>query len=132
MITIELNLKEQIKRISLKDEILFNALLSQNDEMIKRLIKSFSPLYKISDAFYDIVNRFVDVTDEGESLYAGLIVRTSFDEFVVLYLEDSIVDEDYLMRLIEEYIHDTGENVNRTVTINKMEIDKDVFLKAMK
>ena len=132
MITIELNLKNQTRKIELQDDVLFNALLSQNDNMIRKLIKMAHPLYKISDAFFDIVNRYVHVTDEGSTLYGGLIVRTGFDEFAVLYLENASLDDDYIVELVEGYLHDTGENISMTVNINKIEIDRLLFLRALK
>lgn len=132
MIKLELNIKEQTRTIELADEILFNALLSQNQKLICKLIKTIHPLYKISDAFFDIVTKRVDINAEGKTLYGGFIVRTSFDNFAVLYLKDTEVDDDYIVSIVDEYLKDTGENVSMTVNINKFEIDKPLFLKAMR
>lgn len=132
MITLELNLKNVIHKIELQDEILFNSLLCQNEKLIKKIIKTVQPLYKINDSSFEIINRFVEVTESGNSLYGGLIVRTAFDEFAVLFLENTFPDDDYIIRIIGNYLHDVGENISRTVTINKIEIDKTLFLKAFK
>lgn len=132
MITIELNLKNEIHRIELQDEILFNSLLSRNKKLIKRMIKTVNPLYKISDTFFDIVNKYVDITESGNSLYGGLIVRTSLAEFAVLYLENTDPDEDYIVEVIGDYLYDLGEKFLETVEINKIEVDKSLFMSAFK
>ena len=103
MITLEMNFKDETRKINLKEEILFNALLSKND-----------------------------IKEDGSTLYGGLIVRTSFDTFAVLYLEDTEVDDDYIIKTIDEFIHDTGENIARTVTVNKIEITHSLFIKVTK
>lgn len=132
MVTIDLNLNSKLKKVSIKDDILFNALLSKNHKLIKKFIKSYNPLYKISDAFFEIVNNFVDFTDKGVSLYAGLIVRTGLCEYAVLYLENSTVDEEYMIKLIDEYINDVGDYRPKEVNINKFEIKRDTFLHTLK
>lgn len=132
MITLEMNFKDETRKINLKEEILFNALLSKNDKLIKKLIKHNHPFYKISGDFYEVVNKYVDIKEDGSTLYGGLIVRTSFDTFAVLYLEDTEVDDDYIIKTIDEFIHDTGENIARTVTVNKIEITHSLFIKVTK
>lgn len=132
MITLELNLKKEKKKIMLKDEMLFNALLSQNTILIKKLIKEKYPPYDINDSYFDIVNRYVEIDETGLALYAGLIVRTSIDEFVVLFLENSNPDDDYIIKIVESYVANAKDGGSKTVVINKIEIDKNLFSKVMR
>ncbi len=132
MIKLELKLNGKSRKVKLPDEILFNSLLSQNTKAIKHLIKIALPLCKISPVFFDIVNKYIDVTEDGHCLYGGLIVRTGLDEFAVLYLENTQPQDDYIIELVEQYLRSSGENLSLTVDINKIEIDKALFLRAMK
>ncbi len=132
MITLELNIKNGVKKVSIKEDVLFNAILSQNPKMIKKLIKSAALCYKVSDAFFTIINNYVDFTDDGISLYPGLIIRTGLDKYAVLYLEGSEIDEEYMIKLIKDYIYDTDTYCNDGISIDKFEIDKKTFLNATK
>lgn len=128
MVTIDLKLNEHLEKVNIKDEILFNAVLCENPKLIKKIIKSIYPLYRISKAFFEIVNTFVDFTNDGDSLYIGLVVRTSLEDYAVLYLEDTQVNEELLIKVIEDYIHDKGDHQPREININKFEIKHKVFL----
>lgn len=128
MITIDLKIGKDLNTVKIKDEILFTALLSKNSVLIKRLIRSIHPFYKISDAFFDIVNTCVDFTDEGISIYTGLIVRTGIDSYAVLYLEGTPLDEEHLIKAIDDYIRDIGDHTPKEINVDKFEISKKVFL----
>ena len=132
MIMLELNMKNHTRKIMLKDEMLFNALLSQNTTLIKKLIKCKYPSYKIDETQFDVVNRYVEVAENGTALYAGLIIRTSLDEFVVLFLKESDPDDDYIVQILDEYTKDLDEKISDAITINKIEISKDLFFRAMR
>ncbi len=132
MITIELNLDKKFEKVKVNDNVLFNALLGKNPKMIKKYIKSIHPLYKISDTFFEIINNFVDFDKSGVSLYAGLIVRTGLTDYTVLYLEGSSLDEEYMVKLIDDYIKDTMDYVPKEVNINKFEIKKELFLSTLR
>lgn len=131
MIKIDLKIKDREDVLCIKDEVLFNALLSQKPEFIKKLIKTMSPLYRIKSTFFEIVNPFVDIDAGGNSLYAGLIVRTDYASYAVLYLENTVVDEDYMVGLITNFIHDLGEMSEVEIDINTFEVDKKTFLKSL-
>ncbi|HBA37907.1 MAG TPA: hypothetical protein DCY94_04215, partial [Firmicutes bacterium] len=132
MITIDLNLNNKTKKVSIKDDILFNALLAKNKKIIKKLIRSIKPFYKISDAFFEIVNNFVDFSPGGKSLYAGLIVRVGLCKYAVLYLESSRIDEEYMISLIDSYIHDVGDYRPGEVEVDKIEIKREAFINILK
>jgi len=132
MITLDLKVNNKLNKVKIKDEVLFNALLSKNTSLIKKLIKIEAPFYKISDAFFDIVNTYVDFTKDGISLYGGLIVRTNICRYAVLYLKESIIDEEYMIKLIDDYIHDIGDYMPKKIDIDKFSINKHTFLKTLK
>lgn len=131
MITVNLKIENKIKKVNIYDEVLFNTLLANNLLLIKKLVKSVCPGYKINGPFFGIVNNFVDFSNQGVSLYAGLIVRTDLNEYVVLYLQDSILDEKYMLKLIDDYIKEIGDYRPTEVNVNKIEIKKEAFLKAL-
>ena len=62
-------------------------------------------------------------------MYAGLIIRTSLEEFVVLFLKDSDPDDDYIVQILDEYTKDLDEKISDAITINKIEISKDLFFR---
>lgn len=132
MISIEVKTKNSTKRIELSNGILFNSLLCQNEVLVRKLIKEVHPFYKINKTFFEIINKFVDLNEEGRDIYGGLIVRTGFSDFAVLYLENTAVDDDYIVKIIGEYIRDIGENVERTIIINKMELRLSSLLRIFK
>lgn len=130
MIKIDLKIKDRNDVLCIKDEVLFNALLSQKPDFIKKLLKTIAPFYKIKKTFFEIVNPFVDIDENGNSLYAGLIIRTDYDSYAVLYLENTTIDEEYMISLITNYIHDQGETHEAEIDINTFEVDKKSFLKS--
>ncbi len=132
MVTIELNLDKKFDKVKINDNILFNALLGKNHQLIKKYIKSISPFYKISDAFFEIVNNFVDFDNNGVSLYGGLIIRTGLSDYVILYLEGSTLDEEYMVKLIDDYIKDTLDYVPTDVNVNKFEVRRELFLNTLR
>ncbi len=132
MITLDLKVDNVEGSIKIRDEVLFNAILAKNPEIIKKLIKVIHPLYKIKKDFFEIVNTYVDFTRNGVSLYSGLVVRTGLSDYAVLYLENVSIDEEYLIRIINDYIHDVGDINPKEININKFEIDKKIFLSIIK
>lgn len=132
MITLDLNVNSKFQKIKIKDDILFNAVLAEHPKIIKKIIKEMSFSYSISEAFFTIVNKFVDFNENGESLYPGLIIRTGIRDYAVLYLENSNIDEEYMIKLIQEFIYDAGDINPKEVNINKFEVDKKTFLSAIK
>ncbi len=132
MITLELNLKGKNEKVEIKDEILFNALLSQNENLVKRLIRGAKGDYEIDEEYFDVVSEYVDVDESGVTLYGGYIARTGKDAFAVLYLEDAEVDDDYIVTLIEEYVRTSKDDIAKEIDINKIEVDKSLFLKVTK
>ncbi len=132
MITLDLKVDNTKSKVKIKDEILFNAVLAKNPKLIKKLIKSIHPFYKIHKDFFEIVNTYVDFTKNGVSLYPGLIVRTGLIDYAVLYLEDVFVDEEYLIKVIDDYVKDFGYCHFKEININKFEINKKVFVSIIK
>ncbi len=132
MITLNLKIHNDYKKVALKEELIFNAILSEHPKMIKSLIKSILPTYKINQSLFNIINQFIDFTDELISIYPGLIVRTGLTDFAVLFLEDTIINEEYMISLIQEYLYDVGNYSPKEVNINKFEVSKSTFLKATK
>lgn len=132
MIMLDLKLGNTDGKVKIKDEVLFNAILSKNPKLIKKLIKSIHPLYKISDDFFEIVNTYVDFTRNGVSLYSGLVVRTGLIDYAVLYLENTTLDEEYLVEVVNDFINDTGDYTPTEININKFEINKKVFMSIIK
>lgn len=125
----ELNIDGEKKIVTISNNILFNALLAENPSVIKKLIKVIYPFYKIRPAFFEIVNNYADFNNDGTSLYGGLIVRTNLYDYAVLYLEGTCLDEEYMIKIIDDYIKDMG-NIVKEVNINKFEISKITFLLA--
>ena len=130
MITLDLKIENKLKKVKVREDVIFNAILVEHPEMIKKLIKATYMPYKISDAFFRIINPYVDFDKDGSSLYPGLIVRTGVAEFAVLYLENSYIDEEYMICLVKDFVRDNGDFNVKDVNINKIEVDKKVFLKA--
>lgn len=132
MITIDLNIDKNLEKVHIKEDVLFNVVLSKNPRLIKKFIKSIHPLYKISDAFFSIVNNYVDFTKDGVSIYTGLIIRTGLDDYAVLYLEGTKIDEEHMLKSIDDYIKDIGDHIPREININQFVIKKNAFLAATK
>ncbi len=131
MIKLDLKLDGKIQKVQLKDEVLFNSILRMNTTLIKKFIKSIHPTYKISSAFFQIVNNYIDFTSNGVSIYVGLIVRTGLDDYAVLYLEGSHIEEEYMLKIIDEFIRDTGDHTPKEININKFEVRKELFLASI-
>lgn len=126
MITLELDIKTNV--INLKEEVLLNVFLSKNPDEIKKLIEYKHFGYKVSSSFFDIVNNFIDFDDEGTSKYAGLIVRTNLEDYVVLYKDGASLDAEYMNSLIAEYIKDMGNFMPKETNIIKIALkNKDIF-----
>lgn len=130
MITLDLNVGDVLKKVKIKEDVLFNAMLAEHPEMIKALIKATCLTYKVSDAFFTIVNNYIDFDEDGISIYPGLIVRTGPMDYAVLYLESSEIDEEYMISLIKEFIYDVGDLAPAEININQFEISKSEFLSA--
>ncbi len=132
MITIDLNVGTNVRKFKIRDEILLNAVLSENEKIVRRIIKQIKPFYKIDKSFYEVVNSYVDFTSEGVSIYAGLIVRTGSKHYAVLYLEGSEPEEEYMLKLIDNFIreNDNDNNINE-IDIDKFEVSREIFLMIM-
>lgn len=132
MITLDLKIAGKSGILQVKDEVLFNAILGKHPKLIKKFIKSIHPLYKITDTLFEIVNNYVDFSHDGLSLYCGLIARTGLYDYAVLYLEGTTIDEEYMVKLIDDYIHDVGERIPNEINVCKFEVTKKAFLHATK
>ena len=124
------NKKFELKNIT--KEILFNVIISKDLKIIKKIIKRIDPGYKISDEFLQIINNFVDIDKSGLASYPGLIVRTSIQDYAILYLEDSKLDEDYIVDLITEFIIDRDDYISKEFNITKFIVKKTTFLEIIK
>ncbi len=124
------NKKFELKNIT--KEILFNVIISKDLKIIKKIIKRIDPSYKISDEFLQIINNFVDIDKSGLASYPGLIVRTSIQDYAILYLEDSKLDEDYIVDLITEFIIDRDDYISKEFNITKFIVKKTTFLEIIK
>ena len=124
------NKKFELKNIT--KEILFNVIISKDLKIIKKIIKRIDPSYKISDEFLQIINNFVYIDKSGLASYPGLIVRTSIQDYAILYLEDSKLDEDYIVDLITEFIIDRDDYISKEFNITKFIVKKTTFLEIIK
>lgn len=132
MITLDLNVASGLNKVKVCDEVLLNALLSQHPFLIKKIIKTICPFYKISESFFEIVNNYVDFRENGVSIYIGLIVRCGLYDYALLYLDGSSIDEEYMLKSIDDYIREKGDYNPKEVNIDKFEIDKKLFLTVLK
>ena len=132
MINLRLKFKDEYKYVELNEDYLFNACLVEYPVLIKKIINAIAIKYKISKTYFYIVNSFIDFGCVEASLYPGLIVRVGINRYAVLYLEKSNINEDYMIKLIKEYIYDKGEHIPDDINIDKFEIDKASFLDAYK
>lgn len=107
---------------------LFNIELIKKPSLIKKLIKGIDKTYTINNTFFDILNNYVDVDENGNSLYGGLIVRTGLDDYAILYLENACLDEEYIIKVINEYIYDIADHKPGEININKFAISINTFL----
>lgn len=132
MLCLDLNVDEKTKKIKLREDALFNAFLGTHPDIIKKVIKSILPAYKVHEDFFALINGFVDFDEKGNSIYPGLIVRTGLFDFAVLYLENTYIDQEYMLYLIREYLEDIADGKPLEININQIEIDKSTFLEAIK
>ena len=130
MIELDLNIDKKIKKVKVDENFLFNAELIKRPNLIKTLIKKVKYTYVINDNFFEILNNYVDFNKDGESIYSGLIVRTNIDSYAVLYLEGSTIDEEYMLKIIDEYIYDINDYTPEEINVDKFEIDPKLFLKV--
>lgn len=129
MISLELNIDNKKRTITIHENLLFNTELINHPYLIKKLIKQIDKSYVIKESFFEILNNYVEIDENGVSLYGGLIVRTNIDNYAVLYLEKSNLDDDYIIKVINEYIFDIADHDPKEINIDKFEIDIKTFLK---
>lgn len=132
MIALNLKIGAEIRKVNIKDELLFNALLVEHREIIKKLITQTDKEYKIDDATFEVVNPFIDFTDDGTSIYPGLIVQTGKKIYAVLFLEGSVPEEDYMISIIKDYVISKYSDLSGDVIVDEFEIDKAAFLAAIR
>ena len=130
MIELDLKIDGNVKKVKVDENTLFNAELVKRPELIKSLIKQIKRTYKISESFFEVLNSYVDFNSDGTSLYAGLIVRTNIDSYAVLYLSGATLDEEYMIKIIYEYIYDINDYTPDEINIDKFEVDAKTFLKV--
>ncbi len=132
MINLNIKINDRIQKIEIKEDILFNTMLYEHLDTIKLLIKNICPTYKIDKYQFKVINKFIDFDEKLISVYPGLIVQTKVNTYAVLYLEDADIDEEYMIDIIKNYIHDTYENTPKPINIDKFEIAKKDFLRIVK
>ena len=119
---------EKIELKNITKELLFNVIISKDLNIIKKIIKNIDSSYKINDEFLQIINGFIDLDKNGFIKYPGLIVRTSIQDYAVLYLEDTKLDEDYIIKLITEYVIDRDDFISKEFNITKFMVKKSSFI----
>ncbi len=132
MINLNIKINKKLQKVEIREEVLFNTFLYERLDTIKQLIKLIHPRYKIDPHQFKVINKFIELDSDLVSVYPGLIVKTKFDTYATLYLENTIVDEEYMISLIKDYIYDTQENIPKIVNIDKFEVTKEDFLKVIK
>ena len=123
---------EKIELKSITKELLFNVIISKDLNIIKKIIKNIDSSYKINNEFLQIINGFIDLDKNGFIKYPGLIIRTSIQDYAVLYLEDTKLDEDYIIKLITEYVIDRDDFISKEFNITKFMIKKSSFINIIK
>lgn len=123
---------EKIELNNITKELLFNVIISKDLNIIKKIIKNIDSSYKINDEFLQIINGFIDLDKNGFIKYPGLIIRTSIQDYAVLYLEDTKLDEDYIIKLITEYIIDRDDFISKEFNITKFMVKKSSFINIIK
>ena len=123
---------EKIELKNITKELLFNVIISKDLNIIKKIIKNIDSSYKINDEFLQIINGFIDLDKNGFIKYPGLIVRTSIQDYAVLYLEDTKLDEDYIIKLITEYVIDRDDFISKEFNITKFMVKKSSFISIIK
>ena len=123
---------EKIELKSITKELLFNVIISKDLNIIKKIIKNIDSSYKINNEFLQIINGFIDLDKNGFIKYPGLIIRTSIQDYAVLYLEDTKLDEDYIIKLITEYVIDRDDFISKEFNITKFMVKKSSFINIIK
>ena len=123
---------EKIELKNITKELLFNVIISKDLNIIKKIIKNIDSSYKINNEFLQIINGFIDLDKNGFIKYPGLIVRTSIQDYAVLYLEDTKLDEDYIIKLITEYVIDRDDFISKEFNITKFMVKKSSFINIIK
>ena len=123
---------EKIELNNITKELLFNVIISKDLNIIKKIIKNIDSSYKINNEFLQIINGFIDLDKNGFIKYPGLIVRTSIQDYAVLYLEDTKLDEDYIIKLITEYVIDRDDFISKEFNITKFMVKKSSFINIIK
>lgn len=122
--------EDENKKLAVRNGFLFNAYLINNPKLIKKLIHSIVRMYKIRDGFFTIVNGYVDINADSNGSYPGLIVRTDYKKYAILYMENSEIDDETMIFLIKEFIYDKGERAPKSIDLDKFEISEEMFLEA--
>lgn len=123
---------KSVNEIVIGKDIFFNCILLNNKTLIKKLIKKLNPTYKISKSFFTILNEFIDYEKNGNYKYPGLIVRTNLYNYTVLYLEGTLIDEEYMLSIITEYILDVNDYKPEEINVDLVEITEKEFISAYK
>lgn len=118
-----------LKQVKINNDLLFNAFLVNNQKVIKDLIKKTYSRYKINDEFFFIINKFIDIDKNNNYIYPGLIIRTNVDRYIILYLEETKINEIYAMNIIHDYLKDINDIKIKDINITKFEISKELFFK---
>lgn len=118
-----------LKQVKINNDLLFNAFLVNNQEVIKDLIKKTYSRYKINDEFFFIINKFIDIDKNNNYIYPGLIIRTNVDRYAILYLENTKINEIYAMNIMHDYLKDINDIKIKNINITKFEISKELFFK---
>lgn len=119
-----------LKQVKINKDLLFNVTLVNDEKLVKELIKKSYPRYKISKEFFFIINKYIDIDNKKEYKYPGLIVRTNINEYAILYLEGTSIDEILAMNIIHDYLVDINDIKVKDINITKFEITKDLFFKV--
>ena len=123
---------EKIELKNITKELLFNVIISKDLNIIKKIIKNIDSSYKINNELLQIINGFIDLDKNGFIKYPGLIIRTSIQDYAVLYLEDTKLDEDYIIKLITEYVIDRDDFISKEFNIIKFMVKKTSFINIIK
>ena len=123
---------EKIELKNITKELLFNVIISKDLNIIKKIIKNIDSSYKINNEFLQIINGYIDLDKNGFIKYPGLIIRTSIQDYAVLYLEDTKLDEDYIIKLITEYVIDRDDFISKEFNITKFMVKKSSFISIIK
>lgn len=132
MINLNIKINEKLEKIELNEELLFNVVLCENVSLIKKLIKMIHPTYKIDTHQFKIVNKYIELDKDLTALYPGLIVKVKYDTYAILYLEGGVINEEYMISIIKNFIYDTCENSPKQINIDMFEITMSDYLNVLK